>query len=309
MKHIVLIGGWSGISHLIRAFTRVPDWSIHAIVATSDSGGSTGVIRDSYNIPAIGDIVKNLAALGWEQASWMTYRHQDGFLAGHTTGNLWLLGLIEQYGLSDGIKKAHNLLWYTQHEIIPATEDVHDIEVKTKTETIRGEWPIIQCRTLSNNVDDIYLQPKVSAAPRALQALRQADMIIIGPGTLYTSIIASLLPEGMSEKIRNSKAKKIFIANAANFPPGHCDKYTLSTYLAEIHRFGKIWDFTAILAHDGSDVPQKDQIVIDTTEGVTCMNCLDTPESSLGGKYDSIKRNTLRHDGQKVAEWIKKFFD
>ncbi len=91
MKHIVLIGGGSGISNLIRAFIHVPDWSISAIVATSDSGGSTGVIRDSYKIPAIGDIIKNLAALSGERAAWMTYRHKDGFLAGHTTGNLWLL--------------------------------------------------------------------------------------------------------------------------------------------------------------------------------------------------------------------------
>lgn len=309
MKHIVLIGGWSGISHLIRAFVQIPEWSIHAIVAMSDSGGSTGVIRDSYGVPALGDMVKNLAAVWGEKYSWLTYRHSDGFLAGHTTGNLWLLWLIEQYGMKEWVQRAHSLLWYTQHQIIPTTEIPHDIQVKTQTNTITGEWSIIQCQNLSHAIEEIQLVPGVAASEEALKALKQADIIIIGPGTLYTSIIASLLPQGMSEAINTSKAKKIFIANAANFPPGHCDGYSLSTYLGELSRWWKVSDFTAILAHDGWGVPEKDRIRIDQTDTVTCMNCLDTPDDALGWQFDSIKRNTLRHDGQKVAEWIKKFFD
>jgi len=83
------------------AFSAEPDWKVSAIIATGDSGGSTGVIRESYSLPALGDIVKNLAALGGDETQWMTYRYDKGFLAGHTPGNLWLLGLIQIYGFSE----------------------------------------------------------------------------------------------------------------------------------------------------------------------------------------------------------------
>lgn len=125
--------------------------------------------------------------------------------------------------MHDGIQKAHEILGHTIHQIIPAAEDIHDIEVQTTTETITGEGPIIQSQKLSGKVEKMYLVPQVAASNEAIQAIQNADMIIIGPGTLYTSIIASLLPIGIKETISKSNAKKIFIANAANFPRGHCD--------------------------------------------------------------------------------------
>lgn len=74
-------------------------------------------------------------------------------------------------------------------------------------------------------------------------------------------------------------------------------------------RLVSISDFTAILTHDGSNVAEKDQIIVNSGENISVMDCLGTPEDGIIGKYDSIKRNTLRHDGEKVAQWIKKFFD
>ena len=94
------------------------------------------MIRKSYDVPALGDIVKNLAALGGDSKRWLGYRHDTGFLAGHTSGNLWLLGLIETYGFEEGIKRAHILLSYTRHAVIPVTSMVHDIMVRTKNNEI-----------------------------------------------------------------------------------------------------------------------------------------------------------------------------
>ena len=302
------MGGGSGISHLIPAFAREPDWDISAIIATSDSGGSTWVIRNSYSLPAIGDIVKNLAALGGKEASWMTYRHQDGFLSGHTTGNLWLLGLIQSYGFFEGIKKAHTLLW-CKHKIIPATPVAHDIHIVTNDgTTILWEGPIIQCRKLTGKVMSIELTPKVEASEEAVEALRNADIIILGPWTLYTSLIACLLPLGMKEAFNTSPAQKFFITNAANFPPGHCDWYSLDTYIEEISRLTKIEKFDALLSHDGTGISGNDIIAVSPRASITIMNVLSTQTQGEGGKFDSIERNTLCHDWEKVAQWIKKIF-
>jgi uncharacterized cofD-like protein len=148
----------------------------------------------------------------------------------------------------------------------------------------------------------------VCASKEAIQTLKKADIIIMGPATFYTSLVASLLPSGIPEALRTSKAKKIFIANAANFPQGHCDGYTLETYLWEIRRLFDI-QFTAILAHDGSHIPKKERVSVTPATHITIMDVLDTPKSEGRSKFDTIERNTLRHDGEKVVKWIKKFFD
>lgn len=310
MKHIVLIGGGSWISHLLTAFSSENDWKISAIIATGDSGWSSGVIRKSYDVPALGDIVKNLAALGGADAKWLRYRYRDGFLAGHTAGNVWLLGLIESYGFESGIKKAHTLLGYTKHSIIPVTSEVHDIVVRKKNnEIIVGEGPIVQTQDLAHNVAGISLTPRVSASADARAKILEADCIIIWPGTLYTSLIACLVPDGIIDAIKQSSAQKIYIANAANFPPGHCDGYTLEDYVSEIQNHTGISDFDHILAHDGTGIDTTLRIPVNRENNVEQMDVLTTPAHDIDGIYDSIKRNTLRHDGEKVARWIKKIFD
>ncbi len=155
---------------------------------------------------------------------------------------------------------------------------------------------------------NIELTPSVSASEEAQEALERADLIILGPGTLYTSLIACLLPHGMQEAFRKSKAEKFFIANAANFPPGHCDGYTLSTYLEEIWRLTAIKGFDGILAHDGKNIPPAQAIEVSPGKNISIMNVLTSDTKDTGGKFDAIKRNTLRHDGGKVVQWIKKYF-
>lgn len=311
MKNIVLLWGGSGISHLLKAFCQEQDYTMKAIVAMSDSWGSTGVIREDYSVPALGDLVKNLAALWGEKTAWMTHRYQSGFLSWHTTGNIWLLGLIQTYGFVKWIDYAHNFLGYSRHRIIPSTYECNDINITTDSWEICGESAIIQNEKLSHNIQTISLRPYARASEEAQEALKTADIIIIGPGTLYSSIIACLLPSGITDAIKNSNAKKCYIANAANFPPWHCDNYNLQDYLDEIKKFTGVDWFDFILAHDWSQIPLSDQIDVDgykTDNKITITNVLATPTEEKGGKLDSIKRNTLRHDGTQVVRWIKKIF-
>jgi len=110
------------------------------------------------------------------------------------------------------------------NRIIPATEEIHDILVTLKNgERILGEDHIIGQTHLSHQIETIELTPRVHASGKATEALNQADVILIGPGTFYTSLIPCLLPSGMLEALRSSQAKKVFVANAANFPVGHCE--------------------------------------------------------------------------------------
>lgn len=175
-------------------------------------------------------------------------------------------------------------------------------------ERILSEETIIKCTQLSGRVKSIELSPSVSASEEAQEALERADLIILGPGTLYTSLIACLLPHGMQESWKKSKAQKFFIANAANFPPGHCDGYTLSTYLEEIWRLTAIKEFDYVLAHDGKNIPREVMIEVSPGKNITILDVLTSDAENPGGKFDAIQRNTLRHDGEKVVQWIKKYF-
>ncbi len=128
---------------------------------------------------------------------------------------------------------------------------MHDILVTLKNgERILGEDAIIAQKNLSHNIHTLELTPKVPASQEALQALEQADVIVIGPGTFYTSLIPCLLPTGMFSTLQKSRAKKVFVANVANFPAGHCEEYTVDTYLSEFSRLVGDIAFDAILVHD-----------------------------------------------------------
>lgn len=305
---IVLIGGWSWISNLLKTFQNDPTLQLSAIISTSDSGGSTGVLRQTYNVPALGDIRKNLSALSGESTLWTEYRFVHGFLDEHPVGNIWLLWLVEQYGFCEGLARAHEILNIKNNYIIPATADVHDILVTLKDgERILWENHIIAHTHLSNQIESIELTPNVHAYHPALDALKKADVIIVGPGTFYTSLIPCLLPTGMLEWLTNSPAKKILIANAVNFPLGHCDGYDVDMYLREFSRLLGDISFDHILVHNTLWI-MVEQIV--KTGGENTRKIIDnflaiTNETSRQGKYDAIPRNTLKHNAEKVLKTIK----
>ena len=305
--HIVLIGGGSGVANLIKTFQKDPDVQLTAIISTSDSGGSTGVLRQMYAVPALGDIRKNLSSLAGKASIWTEYRFEHGFLDGHPVGNIWLLGLIEQYWVGEGLARAHEMLGIHTHRILPATEEIHDILVTLKNgERMLWEDHIISQTHLSNQIAALELTPRTHAYWPAQQAILDADCILLGPGTFYTSLIACLLPEGMLDTLRRSKAKKIFIANASNFPPGHCDGYDVDTYLSEMDRFLGAINIDKILVHDGTWVDENQRVAVGKNSPQKIVdNFLSDIPSTKKSKFCSIPRNTLRHNAEKVLQTIK----
>lgn len=110
----------------------------------------------------------------------------------------------------------------------------------------------------------------------------------------------------MLDALKKSKAKKIFIANASNFPPGHCDGYDVDMYLSEMERFLGHIDIDSILIHDGTGVDEKQRVAVGKNNAQKIIdNFLSNTPSTKKGKYDSISRNTLRHDAEKVLQTLK----
>lgn len=240
---------------MICSLKTSPNLKITAIISTSDNGKSTGIIRQAYNVPALGDIRKNLSSLT-DDTNWLEHRFIGGFLDSHPTGNIWLLGLVQEYGMAEGIKKAHQLLNLSVHRVIPATSDVHDMVALLENETeIRGEWEIDK---IGSPIKKLSLSHTVRADRDALNALREADMILVGPGTFYTSILSCFLIDDLCEAFRTSKAKKVYIANLVNHPLEQYKNFSLQKYLDEFEQHIGNIQFDMILAHNGNGIHESE---------------------------------------------------
>lgn len=229
MKKIVTIGGGTGTFMVLNALKDYP-MHLSAIVSMADDGGSTGILRDEYGVLPPGDIRRALVALsrsGDTMRNLFNYRFDGGGFHGHSFGNLFLSALERTTGnFADAVREASQIL-NIAGEVIPVTLD--NVRLHARLEdgsVIRGERNIDIPKTKSRSrISKVWLKPRGRINPAARRALLVADMIIIGPGDLYTSIIPNLLVRGMPQAIRKSKAKKIYIAN-------------LMTKFGETHGFG-----------------------------------------------------------------------
>lgn len=208
MKKVVVIGGGHGQSVILRGLKQIEDIEISAIVTVADDGGSTGRLRKQFHIPAMGDIRNVMCALAEEETLFshlMNYRFdgKEGDLGGHNLGNLILTALTEEKGdFMEAIKMISHFL-NVKGEIIPATTQVITLFAKMEEGTIiRGEDNI---PNFDNRISEIFYDEEVKATPEALNVLKEADYIVIGIGSLYTSVIPNLIIEGFSDAIKIPK--------------------------------------------------------------------------------------------------------
>ncbi len=231
---VVCIGGGTGLSNLLRGLkkeveNRIEDLS--AIVTVADSGGSTGRLRKAYHIPAPGDIRNCLVALSESEEilqKLFQYRFKGGELEGHSFGNLFLVALTDITGsFISAINLASQIL-RTKGEIIPATtEDINLLAEFSNGEVVEGEESITEYGKASKaKIVKVWIEPPDARAPiDAIAKVQDADLIIFGPGSLYTSIVPNLLISDLREAIESSNAIRIFIVNAMT-QPGETDGYS-----------------------------------------------------------------------------------
>ncbi len=215
-KKIVCFGGGSGTSMVLSGLKDYPV-NLSAIITMFDSGGSSGKLRKEFGILPPGDIRQCLIATSKDNTltSLFHYRFEKGSLKGHNMGNLLIVATEEKTGNLDSAISELAKILNIKTNIIPVTLDNADIKVILKNnKSIIGEENIINYRNLAKiGIKKLFLKPKVRANPKAVLAIKNADLIVIGPGKFYTSILPIFLVQGISEAIRKSRAQKVFICN------------------------------------------------------------------------------------------------
>ena len=242
---IVTVGGGTGSSTLLRGLKRYADRiDITAIVTTFDDGGSSGRLRDEYGVPALGDVRRCIAALISPGA--MFDKIRDGFefrfetatqLKGHAFGNLLLLMAMQRKSsltkAIDSISNSLNLLG----RVIPVSETPSDVCATLEDGTvIRGESTVGARNEELFGKSQVYLDPAVTANPDALDALRNADVVILGPGDLFTSVIPNIVAEGVADAVRDSQARILQICNIAK-KRSESGGYSASDFVATANRY------------------------------------------------------------------------
>ncbi len=253
---VVVIGGGTGCPAVLRGLKHHPV-DLTAIVTTMDSGGSSGRLRREFNVPAVGDLRRALVALSDDDtfSALSEYRfHGESSIDGHTVGNLALLALLlEHGGLDEAVERLGKLLGVSG-TVLPVTSECVDLCALLKDgRTLMGEASIDLRGHSPVGVERIYLSNPAKANETALDALLEADAIVLGPGDLYTSVIPNLLVDGIAGAVQASKAKRIFVGNLVT-KPGETEGYKLSDFLNEVLRYSGLTDWLdTVIVDSGHD--------------------------------------------------------
>nr|WP_235187277.1 gluconeogenesis factor YvcK family protein [Thermus caliditerrae] len=222
---VVAFGGGTGLSRVLRGL-KEHTANTTAIVAVTDDGGSTGRLRLAYGLPAVGDLVDCLGALSDHAAlsRLLDHRFLRGELAGHTFGNLFLVTLNEVVeDFAEAVREANAIL-NLRGQVLPATPEAVRLGARFQDGSeVVGE---VALRKRQGRIREVFLVPEPGEAmPEALEAIRRADLLVLGPGSLYTSVIPSLLPKPLLEALAKAKAPLVYVVNLMT-EPGETDGYT-----------------------------------------------------------------------------------
>ena len=247
MKNIVVIGGGTGTFTVLSALKSFPDIHLSAIVSMMDSGGSTGILRDEYGVLPPGDIRRALVALSESSdtlRSLFNYRFEGGGLSGHSFGNLFLAALEKTTGSFEKAVEEASAILKVKGKVIPVTTDTCGLIAHLKDGSIvRGESKIDIPVSERAPIINMEISPEAIANPEACRAIIEADLIIIGPGDIYTSIVPNLLVKGIPEAMKLSKGLKVYIGNIMT-KKGETDGYSAKDMLSAVERFAGVGIFS-----------------------------------------------------------------
>ncbi len=235
---IVAVGGGTGISTLLRGL-KLYTSDLTAVVTVTDTGGSSGRIRREWGVLPPGDLRNCLLALADDEdvlSSVLNYRFSKGELKGHSLGNLVILAMTDIWGdFSVAIKEISKVL-AIKGRVLPSALTNVDIQAQMKDgRVITGEAEITAA---NGSIEELRILPSdVSPPKEVIRSLRKADMIVLGPGSLYTSVIPNLLVGGISDAIKGSKAWKVYVSNIMT-QPGETIGFSVSDHLKELIRYG-----------------------------------------------------------------------
>ncbi len=236
-KNIVVLGGGTGLSVLLKGLKEFP-CNISAVVSVADDGKSTGKLREEFNIPAVGDIRRVLAALSETEdivEKLVNYRfHTTSDLDGHTVGNILLTALIDICGdLSTGIKQVSKTL-KLKGNVLPLTDECVTLMGEMEDGTIvEGEHNITETPKM---IKRVFYKNKTKANKDVIEKIKNSDAIILSMGSIYTSVIPNLLCKDVIKAIDESKAKIIYVCNLFT-QPGETDNFKVSDHINLINGY------------------------------------------------------------------------
>jgi uncharacterized cofD-like protein len=301
---IVVVGGGTGLSALLRGLKQYT-CNLTAIVTVSDDGGSSGKLRNEMGIQPPGDVRNCLVALANTEDimdTLFSYRFENGALEGHSLGNLLLAGLTDTFGdFQKGIEQVSKV-FAIRGKVFPSTLKqvvlLADFEDGTH---VKGETAV---RVTEGKIHRVYLEPNdCLPLPDAMQALEEADLIVLGPGSLYTSVLPNLLVQGLREKIRQVNAPCVYVCNVMT-EKGETDGYRVSDHLQAILDHCGPGFVDAVLANKGEvTAPSLKRYVKEDAVPVIA----DPKEvENLGAKYFEAHLvqdgDVVRHDSDQLAK-------
>jgi uncharacterized cofD-like protein len=267
---IVALGGGTGLSTLLRGLKKYTG-NLTAIVTVADDGGSSGRLRAEYRILPPGDFRQCITALADVEPLMTTlfqHRFKEGSLNGHSFGNLFIMAMAEITGDFEHAIRESGRVLAVRGQIVPSTlRDVTLMAEMADGETRVGESSIPHPNgdtdgngAVATAIKRVFLEPESTINPEAEEAILNAEMIIVGPGSLYTSILPNLVVDGMAEALKASPAIKVFVCNVAT-QPGETDAFRVSDHLKAIesHLGTNIFDFAVVNSNNNFPMPPSAQ--------------------------------------------------
>ena len=311
---VVVIGGGTGQSVFLRGLKYYTN-NITAVVTVADDGGGSGVLREDLGMLPPGDIRNCLLALANIEPTMnevMQYRFEEGGLKGQSFGNLFLAAMTGLYGNFETAVSKLGEIFAITGKVYPVTlEDVNLVAELENGKVIEGESAIpMVCKSDKTNIKRLRLDhPNIKPLKEVIYAINNADIIVMGPGSLYTSVIPNLLVDGVVDAIKNSDAPKVYVGNVMT-QPGETEKYNLFDHANAIieHAGENILDY--VIAN--KEILQEDVFMRynkDGAEQVLLDNHQKKSFDKLGIKVIEadlieIKNNYIRHDAKGVSKVI-----
>ena len=308
-KKVVVLGGGTGISYLLRGLKDFP-LDITAVITVSDNGRSTGKLRREFNIPAIGDIRKVITSLSQIDEpikEMISYRfNTSSDLDGHAVGNLILTAMLDITGsLKDSIASLSKLL-DVKHTVLPISED-SELTLMAKDyegNVVEGESEITKAH---RKFEKIYYEKEPKVLPEVIKALEEADLIIFSMGSLYTSILPNIICKQVKKAISKTKSKVMYLCNAVT-QPGETDGFTVSDHVNLINNYLEHKKIDVVVASNTNikeeivkkyeTEEQKDLVKIDYN------NIKRTGAELVEDDLIVIEDNTIRHNSLKLSSLI-----
>lgn len=302
---IVVIGGGTGVFTVLSGLRDHP-LDLAAVVSMADDGGSSGVLREEFGILPPGDVRRVMVALSGSDdrvlSDLFSYRFEQGGLKGHTFGNIMLTALERICGsFAEAVKEAGRILG-VRGQVLPVTAENVRLCAELEDGTlIRGETNIdIPKHDVSLKIQKVFLEPKAKINQEARRVILSADLIVIGPGDLYTSIIPNLLVGGVSAAMRASRAKKVYVVNLMT-KQGETNGFQAQNFIDTVEKYlgGKVLNF-AIINTKRPSADRLQHYEKESAEFVAADKLRLKPVPIFG---DFLRRRGfVRHDPEKLAK-------